>query len=57
MGQLGILDGVKQLKSRHRLLDTSRKYAHVWGIDILAVNEEWEFDLSPELSIVIIDGK
>ena len=56
---IGHVDGVGQLRTRHRLFDHSSKGDHDWAKETLEVSGEWESDHSPELrvSTVFISGK
>ena len=57
--EIGHKEGVGQLRSRHRLFDTSNKGDHEWARDTLEVSGEWESDSSPELRVptTFISGK
>ncbi|KAB2596021.1 hypothetical protein D8674_031471 [Pyrus ussuriensis x Pyrus communis] len=46
---IGYIEGVGQLHSRHRLFDHSSKGNHDWAKETLEINGEWEYDSSPEL--------
>ncbi|KAM2246990.1 hypothetical protein PS1_007879 [Malus domestica] len=49
----GHIDGVGQLRSRHRLFDNSSKGDHDWTKETLEISEEWESDYSPELHVAL----
>ena len=40
--EIGHKEGVGQLRSRHKLLDTSSKGDHEWARDTLEVSGKWE---------------
>ncbi|KAM1348895.1 hypothetical protein ACFX10_003100 [Malus domestica] len=56
---IGHIDGVGQLRSRHKLFDNSSKGDHDWAKETLEISGEWEFDSSPKLRVptVFISGK
>ena len=57
--EIGLKEGVGQLRSRHMFFDASSKSDHEWTRDILEVNGELESDSSPELRAptTFINGK
>ena len=56
---IGHIEGVGQLRSRHRLFDSSRKGDHDRAKETLEISGEWECNSSPELRVPtnFISGK
>ena len=56
---IGHIDGVGLLRSRHGLFDHSSKGDHNWAKETLEISGEWESDSSPKLRIpkILITGK
>ncbi|XP_050121360.1 uncharacterized protein LOC126599015 [Malus sylvestris] len=48
---IGRIDGVGQLRIRHKLFDNSSKGDHDWAKETLEISGEWESDSSPELRV------
>ena len=56
---IGHIEGVGQLRSRHRLFHHSSKGDHDWAKETLEISGELESDSSPELRVptIFISGK